>query len=270
MGVTGQVRIGPERVMLMGPDRVFYLGLLGTPSVRNFGSLTVYASIEQPFRLALPGGDWVERDMAVVAPFQPHRIDSDDQLIGVVTIEPETVDPASLPPSLKNDGAAADAEALRRIRSAFARLQRIGSGASAQALDGDRLFWGQALEPRRLDPRVRMIVERIAGDPTGQYTAQGCASMAGLSFSRFLHLFKDEVGATFRKFRAWKRARSLLYHVTRQTTLLDVALEVGYPDSTHFSHSIRQVYGLPPREIFAGSRRLSVLVQERAGGVRAA
>lgn len=270
MTTKGQIPIGPERVMLMGPDRVFYLGLLGTPSLRNFGSLTVYASLGHPFRLALPGGDWVEREMAVVAPFQPHRIDTDDQLIGVVTIEPETVDPARLPVSLRADRGAPDAEALRRIRSAFARLQRLEAGGAGENLDGDRLFWGQALEPRRLDPRVRMIAERIAGDPTGQYTAQGCASMAGLSFSRFLHLFKDEVGTTFRKFRAWKRARSLLYHVTRQTTLLDVALEVGYPDSTHFSHSIRQVYGLPPKEIFAGSRRLSLLVQERAGTVRAA
>jgi AraC-like DNA-binding protein len=38
-----------------------------------------------------------------------------------------------------------------------------------------------------------------------------------------------------------------------------VALDAGYPDSTHFSHSIRHVYGLKPRDLFAGSRRLTVL-----------
>jgi AraC-like DNA-binding protein len=41
-------------------------------------------------------------------------------------------------------------------------------------------------------------------------------------------------------------------------TLTDVALDAGYPDATHFSHSIRQVYGLTPRSIFAGSRKLAV------------
>jgi len=82
--------------------------------------------------------------------------------------------------------------------------------------------------------------------------------MAHLSFSRFLHLFKQEVGAPFRSFRTWKRARSLLHYVNRESNLAHVALDAGYPDSTHFSHSIRQVYGLKPKDIFAGSRRLAV------------
>jgi AraC-like DNA-binding protein len=86
-----------------------------------------------------------------------------------------------------------------------------------------------------------------------------CAAQAGLSFSRFLHLFKQQTDTSFRNLRAWKRARSLLLHVTRDANLVNVALETGYPDSTHFSHTIRQVYGLRPRDIFAGSRRLTVL-----------
>lgn len=269
MGADTRTRIGRERVMLMGSDRVFYLGLLGAPSLRNFGALTVYASMQRPLRIALPGEDWVERDMAVVPPFQPHRIETDDQMIGAIMIEPESIDAACLPAGLRPSRRRVDDALLERIRAAYAYLQRIGPNGSVDGLDGDQLFWGEGLARRRLDPRVAMIVERIASAPNAQYTAEACAADAGLSFSRFLHLFKDEVGTTFRKFRAWKRARSMLYHVTRRTTLLDVALEVGYPDSTHFSHSIRQVYGLPPREIFAGSRRLALLVQERSR-VRAA
>ena len=57
----------------------------------------------------------------------------------------------------------------------------------------------------------------------------------------------------------WKRARSLLQYVNLDANLTDVALEVGYPDASHFSHSIRQIYGLKPKDIFAGSRRLNVL-----------
>lgn len=269
MGADSRTRIGRERVMLMGADRVFYLGLLGVPSLRNFGSLTVYASLQRPLRIALPGGEWMERDMAVVPPFQPHRIATDDQMIGAIMIEPENIDFGRLPTGLQPKHGGPDDGMLKRIRAAYAYLQRVGMSASVEGLDGDQLFWGEPLPRRRLDPRVEMIVERIAHAPNAQYTAEECAAAARLSFSRFLHVFKDDVGATFRKFRAWKRARSMLYHVTRRTTLLDVALEVGYPDSTHFSHSIRQVYGLTPREIFAGSRRLSLLVQERAR-VRAA
>jgi methylphosphotriester-DNA--protein-cysteine methyltransferase len=74
------------------------------------------------------------------------------------------------------------------------------------------------------------------------------------------------VGAPFRSFRTWKRARNVLHHVVRHdANLLDVALDAGYPDSTHFSHSIRQIYGLKPSDMFAGSRRLSVHAQIASG-----
>jgi AraC-like DNA-binding protein len=46
--------------------------------------------------------------------------------------------------------------------------------------------------------------------------------------------------------------------VNQDSNLAYIALETGYADSTHFSHSIRHVYGLKPKDIFAGSRRLAV------------
>ena len=40
--------------------------------------------------------------------------------------------------------------------------------------------------------------------------------------------------------------------------LAHLAQDIGYPDSTHFSHSIRRFYGLKPRAIFVGSRDLAI------------
>ena len=37
------------------------------------------------------------------------------------------------------------------------------------------------------------------------------------------------------------------------------ALDAGYPDSTHFSHSLRRIYGLKPTALFSGSRRLQII-----------
>ena len=106
------------------------------------------------------------------------------------------------------------------------------------------------------------MIDTIKSDPSAPSSAEACAEQVHLSFSRFLHLFKQEVGVPFRSFRTWKRARSLLHYVNRDSNLAHVALDTGYPDSTHFSHSIRQVYGLKPKDIFAGSRRLSIYAQQ--------
>ena len=121
-------------------------------------------------------------------------------------------------------------------------------------------FFGAVLKPRTFDARIREVVDRINADllPSPRRPKAWTRRAVHLSFSRFLHLFKQETGVTFRAFRAWKRARSLLRHVRQTTTLTDIALDTGYPDSTHFSHSIRQVYGLRPSDILAGSRRLAL------------
>ena len=79
-----------------------------------------------------------------------------------------------------------------------------------------------------------------------------------MSSSRFLHLFKQETGISFRAFRAWKRARHLLHFANQDINLAHLAQDIGYPDSTHFSHSIRRFYGLKPRAIFSGSRDLAI------------
>ena len=46
--------------------------------------------------------------------------------------------------------------------------------------------------------------------------------------------------------------------MTQNANLANIALDVGYPDSTHFSHSVRQVFGLTPKSIFAGCRKLAL------------
>ena len=106
-------------------------------------------------------------------------------------------------------------------------------------------------------------IERFSGEPV---TAASCAAEAGLSASRFLHLFKQETGISFRSFRAWKRARHLLHFANQDLNLAHLAQDIGYPDSTHFSHSIRRFYGLKPRAIFSGSRDLAIYRSGQAAG----
>lgn len=260
MTETDNRAIDRDGVMLLGPERVCYLGRLGTPSLRAFGALTLYCSPDRPFRLCRDGRHWQQCRMAVVPPYQPHRIASGGGWLGSIMVEPETVDPAVLSWPGRQQ---ASEQALTRWRAGYAVLrQRAREGAEVDGLDVDRLFLGVSLRRRYLDPRVERVLTYLREDPAHHYTAAECARLSGLSFSRFLHLFKQETGTAFRKLRAWKRARSLLYHVNRRASLTDIALDVGYPDSTHFSHSIRRTYGLTPRDILAGSRRLSVMLQE--------
>jgi AraC-like DNA-binding protein len=247
-----------KRFMWITPDRVLYVGLIGAPSLRTMGSVNVYVAHHGSIRIRIEGGDWQTTELAVVPPYVPHQVIAEARLINVLQIEAETVDLAGLPAHLQGCGAVHAPWVVEHVRRRQSELYAGGRELDLMAMDFDEVFFGKALASCRVDARIQRVIDEIKRDPSQPMAAEDCARSVHLSFSRFLHLFKQEAGAPFRSFRTWKRARSLLHYVNRDVNLAHVALDTGYPDSTHFSHSIRQVYGLKPSDIFAGSRRLAI------------
>lgn len=244
--------------MLVTPDRVLYAGWLGMPSVRTLGSLTVYAASGSPFAIRAGGRRWERACFAVVPPNEPHEIRSDDPVVWDLLLEPESVDVAAMLKALPHRISRPDAN-YQRLQAAFRTWLDDTDTLDHTAPAIDAKFLGTSIAPRRLDPRIQAIVAAIRAEPCTHRLATDCAREVGLSFSRFVHLFKTQVGVSFRAFCAWKRARALLPFVATAHNLTDLALHIGYPDSTHFSHSIRRIYGLRPRDIVTGSRQLTVL-----------
>ncbi|HSV79844.1 MAG TPA: AraC family transcriptional regulator [Ramlibacter sp.] len=256
-----------DRMLWITPDRIFYAGLLGAPVMHTKGAIIVYIAIEGRLRVRIQGGEWQTAEVVVVQPYVPYEVACEGRHALDILIEPETVDLARLPPLLRACGAVDAPEFAAHVRCMHQQLLSVEAAADLPA-DFDAAFFGQPLPARTLDTRIAAVLENIRNNPSTVAAADDCAAQAGLSFSRFLHLFKEQVGAPFRSVRTWKRARSLLHHVTSDSSLVYVALDIGYPDSTHFSHSIRQTYGLKPKDIFAGSRKLRIIAQ--APGSRAA
>jgi len=252
-------RQGPDlgRVMLISPQRVFYAGLLGKPRKRCSGGYNVYAAIHGHLRVLIDGRA-AAGEVVLVPPYVPHSVESEHPSIICIVIEPETVAPAamaSLSARICGPGAP---DVARYIRSAYENLRLEARRTGFTTPEFDRWFFGEVLADREIDPRIRRAAVRLNDLSGRRMTAIECAAAASLSPSRFLHLFKEQTGISFRAFRAWKRARHLLHYVNEDINLAHLAQDIGYPDSTHFSHSIRRFYGLAPRTIFSGSRQLAI------------
>ncbi len=245
-------------LMLISPERVFYAGLLGRPRRRTSGSLNIYVALGGGDLGVTWGGVTRRGEMVVVSPYTVHSLESDFPSVICMMIEPETVMPpdlAALEQRLR--GASAPAMAAR-IRGAYEALRIAGRRDGFTTGEFDTIFFGERLAARPLDPRICSAIARICAFSSVSVTAADCAAAVHLSQSRFLHLFKEQTGVSFRAFRAWKRARHLLHYVNENINLAHLAQDIGYPDSTHFSHSIRRFYGLKPRAIFIGSRDLAI------------
>ncbi len=245
-------------LMLITPERVFYAGLLGRPRQRCSGAIHVYVAIKGGLRLATEGALEPCGELAVLPPYLRHTITSDYRSVICVLIEPETVCAGAFELLAKRLSGTERRLFVERVRAAYRQLQHQPCTGDIGSAAFDIMCLGEALPRRTVDLRaVQAIAQicRFSGDPV---TAASCAAEAGLSASRFLHLFKQQTGISFRSFRAWKRARHLLHFANQDLNLAHLAQEIGYPNSSHFSHSIRRFYGLKPRAIFSGSRDLAI------------
>ena len=249
-------------LMLITPERVFYAGLLGRPRQRCSGGFNIYVALEGGLWLTTSEGRQIHGEIALL-PNVRHTIASDYRSVLSIVIEPESVRPGALEEFAARLSGPEGIAFAERIRAAYRELREHHAGNDFSSAEFDSLCLGEVLPQRELDLRVaRAIVQigKFSGEPV---TAASCATEAGLSPSRFLHLFKEETGISFRSFRAWKRARHLLHFANQDINLAHLAQDIGYPDSTHFSHSIRRFYGLKPRAIFSGSRDLAIYSHRR-------
>ena len=246
-------------LLFVTPDRIAYVGLLGSPGTRILGATTLYISLGSPFRLSQNGANTEEALFAIVPAYTPHHIQTPDRNIAEILIENESVTPEMVIAQLADTPGRIESTA-KRVLDGFRYLQEKSSADSVPDLDA--LFFDTPLPQRKLDRRIAAVIERINANPAEKYPAELLADQVCLSFSRFTRLFCEQTGSTFRSFRAWKRARAVMHFFKRPSdNLLDAALDMGYADSTHFSHALRQFYGLSPRDMFAGARGVAVFEQ---------
>lgn len=249
------------RLLWLNPDRAAFSGLLGPSRERRLGGYALYFSLRGAHRVRLGDGSWQRCELSLVPPYVPHTVESDVRGMGSLMLEAETIDAQQLLLRLPCDGLAVQGAAgVLPMRQALRTLlQQLQSGECSTA-QFDALFFGTALQPPVLDPRLQAVLDSLRADPRTALPALCCARNLSLSQSRFLHLFSQQVGVPFRRFKAWKRARVFLSYARTDMTLTAVAMDVGYPDASHLSHTIRQVFGMTPRSILAGSRRQALFM----------
>jgi AraC-like DNA-binding protein len=235
----------PGATLLIGADRMLYAGpLRRSLAPRRLGALAIYAA-PAPFDIAIGDGPARRRTVAVVPPHLGHWITPPAGPIWNALIEPESTTQQAMAQLC-----ATPPDGLPE------RLAALPGEAGFATSLFDLLAFGAALPQRDLDPRIQAVVAALRADPA--LTAAACAQDAGLSASRLLHLFRTETGVPFRAFRMWKRARRFLDQAAGSASLTTLALGLGYPDSSHFSHSIRRTFGMRPSVLRAGTRGMQV------------
>lgn len=112
----------------------------------------------------------------------------------------------------------------------------------------------QSLEPLplrepSLDERIRACLQQLEQTRTILPASDMAASLA-LSTSRFLHLFKQETGLTYRRMGLWFKLVHSFRCYRPGMPLTELAHRCGFADSAHYARTFKETFGLTPSQLF--------------------
>lgn len=141
-----------------------------------------------------------------------------------------------------------DANALRAIVE-----NAIDRGETANPVDAlAELVGAPHAQARRVDARVTALIDNIARTGEVYETVGAAAASVGVSESRLIHLFSQQVGVPWRTFLLWTKLRRAIETVAAGTTLTAAAHAGGFADSAHLSRTCRTMFGINPHAMTRG------------------
>jgi AraC-like DNA-binding protein len=102
---------------------------------------------------------------------------------------------------------------------------------------------------RIIDPRIAAAARRIREDPVTTIPSRELAAEAGLSESPFLHLFRDELGTSLRRYRLWVRLVHAGAKIAAGNNLTTAAVESGFASPSHLADRFKTTFGLSASQL---------------------
>lgn len=121
---------------------------------------------------------------------------------------------------------------------------------------------GRDIRDEPLDGRIAEAVNIIDELETKRVAAGDLAETFSLSESRFLHLFKDELKMTMRKYLVWRRTIDGACKVIEGNSITEAAHEAGFTDSAHFAKTFKQMFGFTLSGLFGGTPKPVLLIHK--------
>ncbi len=107
------------------------------------------------------------------------------------------------------------------------------------------------------DKRIIKALNYLDNKSDKTVSLKELAEQVFLSDSRFIHLFKQETGITFRRMQLWIKITKAMELFEKNKNFTKIAHEVGFADSSHFSRTFKENFGIKP-QFFKNSKFVQV------------
>ncbi len=232
--------------------RALYLGPAGDNSPHAHHAVQVCVSLAAPFRLWHETGPWHEYDGVVVSPDVRHQLEGGAGDLVLFYVEPEGRHGRRHSRARSNRVWRLPRTMVESVRETARRItsRRPDPESLSNAFEELMASAGFARESaRRLDRRVEESIARLREFPRDRPTMLDLARHAGLSPSRFRHLFRRDVGMSAQSYVVWLRIHDACAAIARGLSLSEAAHHAGFSDASHFTRTFRKTFGLAPSQI---------------------
>jgi AraC-like DNA-binding protein len=227
--------------------RTFFAGPLNYNASHQHGAPVYLAGLYESFGLRVEGGPWLSCRTAVIPAGVRHELDLGGNPLAVFYIEPDIAGVEALMPLMRSTrevhgslvGKTGEISLLRTLYEDRNATRWAGSALM------DLLGFAKRRAGRQMDPRVCHAVACLYARQDELLPVAPLARSAGLSASRFQHLFTQEVGVPFRRYRAWQRMRAAIREIIKGSSFTRAAHAAGFSDQAHFAHDFRRTFGAP-------------------------
>jgi len=100
----------------------------------------------------------------------------------------------------------------------------------------------------KLHPKVRLVLKVLRDELSSRrkFPLRSLADLAGLSPSRFMHVFTESVGVPVRPYILWLRLQWAFNELMNGATVTETAHRSGFADDAHLIRSFRRMMGMTP------------------------
>ena len=223
------------------PGQALYAG----PSLNlapHSGSVWCFAvGIEGPLTVTTPDGTTREGRSLLIPPRLTHQLTCLGRGLVSCYLEPTSVRAESCRTEMR--------DWIGAIGVGHAAEQRLTFTPSD---DQSACRWLDLAAPAAqgaVDPRIAAAARRIREDPATTVSSCELATEAGLSESRFLHLFRDELGTSLRRYRIWVRLVHAGTAIAAGANMTEAAVKSGFASPSHLADRFKSTFGLSATQL---------------------
>ncbi|MEO0424662.1 MAG: AraC family transcriptional regulator [Pseudomonadota bacterium] len=254
----GRILTPQHRQIYLWRHRTLCMGPSNSLAPRRYGAGALHVGVYAPFTIAVTGSAPRRARVAFVAPNTEHVVDFDGLVDAKLFIERDSIDYHTVAQSFPlSTVRLAVSEGEEWVQCMQGLYESMASRDEAQAALDERLRAVDRQAPA-LDHRIRGVLALIRREPARNFRQEELAAHAGISASRLLAVFGQQMQMPYRRYRTWHRLLVAQRALHRCDTLTHAALEAGFSDSAHFSHSFRNAYGVTPAKVFRRPERFEV------------